>query len=700
MESHRLEVIYIVPSRYDEDGYVFRWFRGVVPSNSLSCLKGLTESLAAENRPENVEVTVRSYDDSIETIPIRKIIRKHRRGKTKVLVGLVGVQSGQFARASDLALQLRAGGVPVIIGGFHVSGMLALFDEPSPDLSRLLDAGVSLVQGEAESPGGLEGILGDAARGELKPIYRFPLKPDIAHAPLPTIEPKYLKRFAVQWGTIDTSRGCPFGCTFCTIINVQGRKMRCRSAEAVLHGIREGVENGVSNYFFTDDNFSRSSSWKPILQGLIQLREEEGIDVSFMIQVDTQAYKIPDFLELVRRAGCRMVFVGMESVNPQNLEAAGKSQNDIGDYRRMVRAWQDAGILVHVGYIIGFPFDTAESVKRDVALLSDHIGVNEASFFMLTPLPGSVDHKNMLLSETPLDEDLNDYDSWHETYRHLNMPEGEWRRATEKAYADFYDHENVVNILLRTPKKHYWYMFSNCIWYRYSGVFNKTHPMSTGFFRRKPRKDRRPEFPRENIFRFGWRRLRDVGRDMKYFTRLFFEFREIWILTAAKPAKRWSTLSEVRERWLQVQEKIAEYQLSNRTEEAYRQLRRALESTLTQVRNMLRSGEGLRRSQLRKLERSMHAVETFLKETTHQPPDANTLKHMQQMLRNSLIATYEEITCRYLSLHRWCTRHRRSIVRQIKHGRLWNYELLLAPVVLATDTMLSVRFGVSALLKF
>ncbi|MCL2745304.1 MAG: radical SAM protein, partial [Planctomycetaceae bacterium] len=502
----KLEIIYIVPSRYDDDGYVQRWIKGVVPSNSLAVLKALTnriikravpngiplsqdqrgyprrfdetawntpsfevqEEFLLETLPPEVNIKMTSYDDNIEKIPFKKIAARNKKAGTKVLVGIVGVQSNQFPRASDIAMKFRKLGIDVMVGGFHVTGVLSLFDGLTPELKTLTDAGVTLIAGEAETDGVLENVFADFLNGKPKLIYRFPKAPDISEAPLPQAEPQYIDHFGAHWATLDSSRGCPFGCTFCTVINIQGRKMRCRNAEKVLETVRSNYDKGVHNFFFTDDNFARSKHWEAIFDGLIEMHEE-GKKVGFMMQIDTQAAKIPNFVEKAEKAGCKTVFIGMESVNPDNIQGAGKTQNKVEQYREMVRQWQDNGVIVHVGYIIGFPNDTLESVRNDVVFLRDHVGVDLVSFFMMTPLPGSVDHKNMLQDGVPLDPDLNKYDSFHETFPHPKMKEGEWKEAAQLAYREFYTKEHCADILKRLPRVHYWLMFWNLIWYRYSG---------------------------------------------------------------------------------------------------------------------------------------------------------------------------------------------------------------------------------------
>ncbi len=711
----KLEIIYVVPSRYDDDGYVQRWIKGVVPSNSLAVLKSLAnemidsrrlQELFQEDRPD-LEVSLESYDDNGQKIPFRKIAARNRRPDTKVVVGIVGVQSNQFPRATDLALKLRKLGVDVMIGGFHVTGMLALFDELSPELQTLVDNGVALIAGEAETPGVMENVFADALRENLQPVYRFPKAPDLSAAALPKADPKYIDHFGARWATIDSSRGCPFGCTFCTVINIQGRKMRCRSSEAVIETVRSNYDKGVKNFFFTDDNFARSRHWEAIFDGLIEMAEE-GKPVGFMMQIDTQSAKIKNFVDKAKKAGCRMVFVGMESVNPDNIAGAGKTQNHVDQYRDMVQCWQSAGVIVHVGYIIGFPNDTLESVRRDVVFLRDHVGVDLASFFMLTPLPGSVDHQEMVRRNDPMVPDLNKYDSFHETFPHQKMKPGEWQKATQLAYSEFYTKEHCTNILRRLPKEHYWLMFWNLIWYRYSGVLSGTHPMMTGFFRQKDRLDRRPGMPRENIFKFGWRWLKDFVLDSRSYIKLFFEFQEIWFMTrndkrgkepvtetlAASEVQKmprhalsrrmrrirhWAPLAQLKLSWNSLQQRVAECNWQGRYDEARQELRGVLSVTLEKLRSMSRKLTTLadRSGQRKASELDMVAgeLEQCLNELDRADLDSpaadpSIIYRTEQVVREKILARYDEICSRCVKLRRRANIWRCNALENLKRGRI------------------------------
>ena len=191
----------------------------------------------------------------------------------------------------------------------------------------------------------------------------------------------------------DAGRGCPYQCSFCTIINVQGRKSRFRSADDVEQLVRLNWARGIHKFFITDDNFARNKEWEAIFDRLIELREECGIPLGLMIQVDTLCHKIPNFVEKAKRAGVTRVFIGLENINPDNLAAAKKRQNKITEYRKMLLAWKAQGIITFAGYILGFPADTPETIRRDIAIIQNELPVDALEFFCLTPLPGSEDHQ-------------------------------------------------------------------------------------------------------------------------------------------------------------------------------------------------------------------------------------------------------------------------------------------------------------------
>ncbi len=526
--------IYLIrASKYDDDGFVLRHWKGILPSNTLACMYGLTNDVKERGvLGKDLEWKIEIIDESVQKVEVKKIVRESKKRETKVIVCLVGVQSNQFPRASDLALEFRKGGVDVLIGGFHVSGSIAMLSDIPVEIKELISAGVSVVAGEAE--GHWEGILQDAYYGRLKQIYNLLSDtPDIRSTPMPLTNKKYLQRFiSSNYTTLDCGRGCPFNCSFCSVINVHGRKMRCRDVGGILNLIRKNYkEHNISFYFFTDDNFCRNKNWEAIFNGLIQLRTEENIPVEFMMQADTQSYKVSHFVEKAKQAGCIHVFIGMESLNPRNLHSVGKKQNQVDEFKNLISAYRTSGIDTHIAYMIGFPFDTPESIKEDIENLKNEIEPEQVSFFMMTPLPGSQDHVQFKQNKIEIDPDLNKYDSFHVTIPHPNMTNDELQNAFNDAWKSFYSLENMEAILNRVSPQNYWDVFMKFIFYKNSILVENKHPMTGGIIRLKDRLQRRPGYLVESSLKHFKRRIKDITSSIKHWKNIIFEMEELWLRT-------------------------------------------------------------------------------------------------------------------------------------------------------------------------
>jgi radical SAM superfamily enzyme YgiQ (UPF0313 family) len=549
----KLQVLLIKPSKYDDHGYVMRFVRGVLPSNTLATLAGLTHDVIEQESLGGVRVDIRMLDETVQKISPRRLARRYRRRGVRTVIALCGVQTNQFPRAADLAEQFRALDLPVMIGGFHVSGAIAMSTDGIPvECRRLMDLGVTLVKGEVEDC--WAELLRDALHGRLRTFYDITDCPDLSGPGLPAVDRRLLRRFAdPHKGTIDAGRGCPFNCSFCTIINVQGRRMRARPVSRIRQLVRCNAARGIDYYFFTDDNFSRNPNWEGIFDCLIRLRREEGIETSFMMQVDVPAYRLPGFIERAAEAGCTQVFIGMETLNAANIPASGKRQNKVEDYREMIEAWHAAGIACHVGYIIGFPHDTPESVRRDVRMLRDEVRVDQASFFMLVPIPGSRDHLDAVLRGDRLDPDYNKYDSFHAAMPHPRMTEEEWWGAYRDAWTDFYSVEGMKSILGRTDDASYWNIFKNFLWYRYATQVEDTHPMICGFLRLKDRRQRRPGYAVEGRLAHLRRRVAELREWTRGVVRLYYDMQEVWLATRGRPLWK-QNVAQLRKRYEEMSE--------------------------------------------------------------------------------------------------------------------------------------------------
>jgi hypothetical protein len=500
----RFQLVLIKPSHYDDDGYVIQWIRAFIPSNSLAVVHSIArDSTRRAVLGPNVEFDFTVIDEANTRVRIPKILSQFRRHGGFGLVALVGVQSNQFPRSLDIARPLRAAGVPVIIGGFHVSGCLAMLPDMQADLQAALDIGVSLFAGELE--GRMDGLLREAAAGTLRPIYNYMNDlPALEGEPTPVLPKKLVRKTIQSFASFDAGRGCPYQCSFCTIINVQGRKSRGRTADDVEKTIREHLSENIRNFFITDDNFARNKDWESIFDRLIELRERDKLEMRFMIQVDTLCHKIPHFIEKAKRAGVNRAFIGLENINPANLLAAKKRQNKITEYRKMLLAWKNAGVVTYGGYILGFAADTPESIRADIEIIKRELPIDFLEFFVLTPLPGSEDHKVLWQKRTPMDLDMNRYDSEHAVTDHPKMTRQAWEDIYREAWQAYYTPEHMVTILRRgaATSSPISGLPGHLMFFSHIVSVEKTHPLQGGFWRRKYRRDRRPGFAIEPVWSF------------------------------------------------------------------------------------------------------------------------------------------------------------------------------------------------------
>jgi hypothetical protein len=526
----RFCLVLVKPSHYDDDGYVIQWFRSAIPSNSLAALYGLARD-CAERRilGPDIEMAIHTFDETNTRIRPERLARLiETAGQGMVM--MTGVQSNQFPRALDIARPLRERGIQVALGGFHVSGTMSMLGGVDPDLDKARTLGISLFAGEAE--GRLEEVLRDAAAGTLKPLYNFMADlPDIEGAPIPLITALRAWRTAGGLTSFDAGRGCPFQCSFCTIINVQGRKSRRRSPDDVERIVRENVAQGLHSFFITDDNFARNQEWEPILDRLIQIREGEGIKLTFVIQVDTLCHKIPNFIDKCARAGVRRVFIGLENINPDSLVGAKKRQNKITEYRKMLLAWKAARVITYAGYILGFPNDTVDSIVHDIEIIKRELPVDLLEFFFLTPLPGSEDHQKLVRAGVALDSDLNKYDLNHVTTAHSRMSHEDWEHAYRLAWKTYYTMDHTETVLRRILAMRG--NASNAVllitWFKGSIDIEKIHPLESGFFRLKFRRDRRPGLPILSAWQFYPRYVVETIRKLAGFASLYMRLRRIYV---------------------------------------------------------------------------------------------------------------------------------------------------------------------------
>jgi radical SAM superfamily enzyme YgiQ (UPF0313 family) len=511
--KRRFQLVLIKPSHYDDDGYVIRWWRALIPSNSLAALYGIAADCAERQvLGPDVAIDVQVVDETNTRIDMPALLARFRSNGNFGLVGLIGVQSNQYPRALDIARPLRDVGIQVVMGGFHVSGCLSMLDGRAVELDACREMGVAMFAGEAEDR--LDEVLRDAAADRLAPLYNFMKDlPAMDGKPVPFLPKRYVERTLGLSASFDAGRGCPYQCSFCTIINVQGRKSRFRSADDVERLVRLNWAQGIHRFFITDDNFARNEEWEAIFDRLIELREIHGIPLGLMIQVDTLCHKIDNFIVKAKRAGVTRVFIGLENVNPDNLAAAKKRQNKITEYRKMLLAWKVQGIITLAGYILGFPADTPATIRRDIAIIQKELPLDIIEFFLLTPLPGSEDHQALWKTGVAMEDDLNNYDAEHVCTGHAKMTSEQWGAIYREAWTLYYTPQHMKQLLRRAAATGVpmGSLVKLLVAFAMMVPLENLHPLQSGLFRLKRRSERRPGLPRESVWlfwpRFVWEAL-------------------------------------------------------------------------------------------------------------------------------------------------------------------------------------------------
>lgn len=520
-------LLLIKPSRYDDDGYVIQWRRVAHPSASLSVLNALAEDCVRRKiLGPDVKIEIEAREDLAGLPPMNRMIKRITTAEAGGMVGLVGVQSAQFPRAADLARRFRAAGIPVVIGGFHVSGSMIMLPDIPSELKEMLDLGVSLFVGEGE--GRLEQVITDVHGGRLQPVYNFAGQLVVLETALvPTHLPKNVERSLVHAlkpsEPIEAGRGCPFNCSFCSVINVHGRIARTRTPETIVQQIRNANARGRSNFFFTDDNFPRNPRWREIFEILGELRKKKELNLHFTIQVDARCDNDPDFIPLAVKAGCSQIFIGMESINPAALATVGKKHNAVERYQQLFLAWKRHGVRTMAGYILGFPTDTPASIRRDLETIKRELALDLPYFFVLTPLPGSADHRDLVSKGVPLATDLSLYTTFHATLPTPHMSCEKLQAVYKEAWEIFYDDDHCERILRRHAALggDMTWLMAYLLPFCGANAIERVFPSEIGFLRIKNRRERRPGLTEEPMAKFLMQRSHEILSVHLKWTRLW-----------------------------------------------------------------------------------------------------------------------------------------------------------------------------------
>jgi radical SAM superfamily enzyme YgiQ (UPF0313 family) len=376
-------------------------------------------------------------------------------------IGLVGIgaMTRMIAKAYRVADALRAAGVPVVMGGPHVT------EVPDEALGR--DGGPrhadAVALGEADET--WPRIIEDAARGELKEVYR-PVdasgqerKPNLADYPaipwdsldleqfnrIPGFARPLMRRFQTNWETfqiipVESGRGCPYGCEFCTVTGFFGDSIRFRSNQSIVDEMlrlkaRARGTRGKIAVFFVDDNFAINvKRTKSLLRDIIAA----GAELSWVGQISANLLRDDELVDLIADSGGKWIFIGMESLDPANLASVKKSFNKPSQYRDVLERLARRNVYAITSFIFGLDHDSAGVAGRTLEQIRDWPPALPV-FGQITPFPA-----------TPLYERLEregrltrprhwlDFAPFHMAHTPLNMTPAQVQSEVRQAWADAY----------------------------------------------------------------------------------------------------------------------------------------------------------------------------------------------------------------------------------------------------------------------
>lgn len=466
-----LRVVIIKPSKYTADGTVERFRRGFMPNSTVPHIRSIIPAELDHVAIESYAIDEYVYSD----LRYLKLLEPARNVRT--LVALVGVQSHQFHRALDIAALAKSKGSLVVIGGPHAM---------TCDTSMLQGRGISFAQCEAELV--WSEILQDAISGELKSLYGVGLRWQ-ENLESPVLVPpnrSELGRYIVPMLGIYPARGCPFLCNFCSVTKIAGRKIRSQSISTTLASLRAAKSVGINTIMFTSDNFNKYPQAEDLLHAMI----DEKLSMKFFVQCDTQIAKQETLVELLGKAGCYQMFVGVESFDRDTLIAANKRQNRPDAYHNIVRLCREHGIGSHFSNIIGFPQDTEDSIASHLSVLQS-IAPNWASFYILCPIPGTEQYDSFLEEGLINQPNLDRFDTTCLTWKHPNLSAGRLSELLYECYRKFNSAKqslrNIRSLRSRSGRGTLLEMMGSLAmssFIRYC-AWRRTHPMSGGVGRVK-----------------------------------------------------------------------------------------------------------------------------------------------------------------------------------------------------------------------
>jgi radical SAM superfamily enzyme YgiQ (UPF0313 family) len=361
-------------------------------------------------------------------------------------VDMVGISTitPTAPRAYAIADKIRSLGIPVIIGGPHVTFL--------PD--EALEHADYVIRGEAEEalisfiekwengkhfsevPNLSYQTDGKTFHNPVKPLLR-----SLDANPFPDFSlSRYVRKKMAGMITIpvQTSRGCPFHCSFCSVTGMFGKAYRFRSTENVIEELKR-YNHKKNTIFFYDDNFTANRKRaKELLQRMI----EEKLNFQWSTQVRVDIAKDTELVRLMKKAGCHTVYIGMESVNPKSLKSM-KKQQTVEEMVQAMQMLRQQRIHVHGMFVYGFDDDDWHTVKETVRF-AKKAKFSSTQFMILTPLPGSEFYNQVMRENRIQFHDWALYDAHHAVFKPKRLSLFELQRAQIFSHSKFYSFIEVI----------------------------------------------------------------------------------------------------------------------------------------------------------------------------------------------------------------------------------------------------------------
>jgi hypothetical protein len=469
--SKALRVVIVKPSKYSADGSVERFRKGFMPNSTLAYMRSLTPPSI-----DGVPVEVYTVDEHVHTDLDYLRLLEPESSKT-TLLAVVGVQSHQFHRALDLCAYAMKRGALAVMGGPHPM---------TCDTSQFYTSGVSFALAEAELI--WDSILEDAIHGGLAAEYGADQRWE-TDLRSPVVRPpgrRDLRRYVVPMLGLYPVRGCPYTCNFCSVIKISGQRIRSQSVDTTIRSLRTARDAGVRKIMFTSDNFNKYPEAAELLQAMIA----EDLDrFQVFVQCDTQIVRQEELVELLGRAGCWQMFVGVESFKRETLIKAQKYQNRPERYSKIVELTAKYGIESHFSNIIGFPEDDSNDILHHLGVLEE-ISPNSASFYILCPIPGTQQYDEFLEAGRIVEKNLDRFDATCLTWKHPALSAADLENLLFTCYRSYYTTRRLASNLAQLLRNRgaqladYSGALLSVLFHRWS-AYKAVHPMSGGVARVK-----------------------------------------------------------------------------------------------------------------------------------------------------------------------------------------------------------------------